>query len=388
MISKRADETKSFIVMDILERAKELEKEGKDVIHLELGEPDFNTPQPIIDAAIKAMTTGKTSYTHSMGILELREAISEHYYDKYKVNITPDQILVTSGSSPAMLIIFQTILEQSDEFILSNPYYSCYPNFIIGSGGTPIFVEITEDEGFEYNVEKIKKSITSKTQGLLINSPSNPTGVILTKKKLIELSQINLPYIISDEIYHGLTYSEKEREHSILEFCDHAIVINGFSKTYAMTGWRLGYLIAPKNLIRPLQRLQQNYFISANNFVQWAGISALKNTTLEVAEMKKTYNNRRLYMIGRLKELGFTIKVEPEGAFYVFANAKAFTSDSKQFAFSLLENIYLGVAPGIDFGTGGEGYLRFSYANSLDNIKKALDRLEKFLKNNNLKRSL
>ncbi len=379
MISKRAHETTSFIVMDILERAEELEKEGKDVIHLEVGQPDFPTPKPIVEATIQALLRGDTGYTHSLGLIELREAIAEHYYDYYDVNVSPEQILVTSGSSPAMLIAFHTILDVGDEFILPNPYYSCYPNFIIGAGGKPVLIDTPEDEGFEYNIERVKHQITPKTKGLLVNSPANPTGIVYSKEKLKDLAQIDLPTIISDEIYHGLTYESKDRDHSLLEFCDHAIIINGFSKLYAMTGWRLGYLIAPKPLMRPLQRLQQNYIISANSFVQRGGLAALQRVHDEIHAMKDIYNKRRKYMIQRLKGIGFTLNVEPQGAFYVFANAKAFTKDSKAFAFRILEETYVGVAPGIDFGTGGEGYIRFSYANSMENIKKGLDRLEEYL---------
>ncbi|HEO64881.1 MAG TPA: pyridoxal phosphate-dependent aminotransferase [Spirochaetes bacterium] len=379
MISKRAHETTSFIVMDILERAEELEKDGKDVIHLEVGQPDFKTPEPIVEATIEALQRGDTGYTHSLGLIELREAIAEHYFNYYDVNVSPDQILVTSGSSPAMLMAFHTLLEAGDEFILPNPYYSCYPNFILGSGAKAVLIDTPEDEGFEYDTDQIKRHITSKTRGLLVNSPANPTGIVYSKEKLMELGQIDLPTIISDEIYHGLTYEKEDREYSLLEFCDHAIIINGFSKLYAMTGWRLGYLIAPKVLMRPLQRLQQNYIISANSFVQRGGIAALQKVHDEIHSMKDIYNKRRKYMIQRLKGMGFTLDVEPQGAFYVFANAKAFTKDSRAFAFRVLEETYVGIAPGIDFGTGGEGYLRFSYANSMENIEKGLDRLEGFL---------
>jgi len=379
MISKRANETTSFIVMDVLERAQQLEKEGKEVIHLEVGEPDFKTPDPITESVIKAIREGKTGYTHSLGLLELREAICEEYHKKYKVNLSPDRVLVTSGTSPAMLIVFQTILEENDDFIISNPYYPCYPNFIKNAGGKVNLVKVTEEESFQYNVDDVKKSITPNTKGILINSPSNPTGSVMPAGKMKQIANLDLPYVVSDEIYHNLTYTDSP-EHSILEFRDDALVLNGFSKAYSMTGWRLGYLIAPKKLMRPLQKLQQNYFISANNFVQWAGIIALTETESYLNEMRETYNKRRLYMISRLRELGFTIKHEPEGAFYVFVNAKKFTNNSRAFAFQILEETYVGVAPGIDFGSEGEGYLRFSYANSLENIEKGLDRLENFLK--------
>ncbi len=379
MISKQASNTKPFTVMDILEHAQELERQGHNVIHLEIGEPNFKTPKPIIDASINAIKAGKTTYTHSLGLIELREAITEHYYNKYKINISPDQVLVSSGTSPAMLILFQTILEKDDEFIISNPYYPCYPNFVIGVGAKAVLVDVLEDEGFQFNINNLKQNISPKTKGILINSPGNPTGAIYKKKRLEEISNINFPYIVSDEVYHGLSY-DNNKEHTMLEFANNAIIINGFSKLYAMTGWRLGYVIVPKDLIRPLQRLQQNYFISANSFVQWAGIAALKETSNNISSMKKEYNERRIYMINRLRSMGFIIKHEPKGAFYVFVNARHINPDSKSLAFSILNKVYLGVAPGIDFGKNAEGYLRFSYAGSLENIKIGLNRLEKFIK--------
>ncbi|MDX1779301.1 MAG: aminotransferase class I/II-fold pyridoxal phosphate-dependent enzyme, partial [Thermodesulfobacteriota bacterium] len=214
------------------------------------------------------------------------------------------------------------------------------------------------------------------TKALLINSPSNPTGNVLDKQRMEELSSLK-PYIISDEIYHGLVY--KEQEHSMLEFTDRCFVINGFSKLYAMTGWRLGYVIVPKKFIRPMQKMHQNFFISANAFVQWAGVTALRHAQKDVERMKKTYNKRRTYILKRLKELGFGITVEPTGAFYVLANAKRFSKKSLQFAFDILEEAKVGVTPGIDFGANAEGYIRFSYANSIENIKEGMDRIAGYL---------
>jgi aspartate/methionine/tyrosine aminotransferase len=216
--------------------------------------------------------------------------------------------------------------------------------------------------------------------GILINSPSNPTGTVYKKEKLEQISNIDFPYILSDEVYHGLSYGNA-KEHTMLEFASNAVVINGFSKLYAMTGWRLGYIIVPKDLIRPLQRLQQNYFISANSFVQWAGIAALKHTSEYITSMRDNYNKRRIYMLERLRSLGFTIDHEPEGAFYIFVNASHINPNSMELAFAILDEVHLGVAPGIDFGSNGEGYLRFSYATSMESIEVGLDRLEVFIKN-------
>lgn len=379
MISKRAEETSSFIVMDILEQANELERQGKNIIHLEVGQPDFPTPEKIKNATIESLNKNETAYTHSMGKWELREAITDHYHRKYQVNISPEQVLVTSGTSPAMLLIFHTLLESGDEFILPNPYYACYPNFLRAVGADIRFLKLNEKDSFRYDMDLLKSIITDKTKGLMVNSPSNPTGAVFDKDHLKDIANIDLPYIISDEIYHGLNYSN-ERDYSLLEFSDRAIVINGFSKLFAMTGYRLGYLIAPKKLMRAFQKLQQNYLICANSFAQSAGICALKDVDEDVEIMRQTYNERRIYMVQRLKEMGFSIPHEPEGAFYVFVNAQHLCSDSKEYAFKILNEAHVGVTPGIDFGSEGEGFLRFSYANSIENIKEGLKRLENFIK--------
>ena len=215
-----------------------------------------------------------------------------------------------------------------------------------------------------------------RTKAILINSPSNPTGNLLEAERMRALAEMG-PLIISDEIYHGLVY--EGREHSILEFTDRAVVLNGFSKHYAMTGWRLGYLILPPEMVRPIQKIHQNFFISANDFVQWAGITALREAGPEVERMRRIYDERRRYMLRRLRDLGFGITVEPTGAFYVLANAKHISDDSYSLAFEILEKAKVGVAPGIDFGTHAEGYLRFSYAASLDRIREGMDRLESYL---------
>jgi aspartate/methionine/tyrosine aminotransferase len=376
-ISKRASRISPFLVMEVLDRAKEREMRGEEVIHLEVGEPDFPTPECIKEGALQAIKEGKTLYTHSLGLPELRECIAEQYWEKYTVRVSPEQIVVTSGTSPGMLLIFLTILNPNDEVILSDPHYSCYPNFITIADGIPHFLKVEEKEGFQYVPEVISSKITGKTKVIMVNSPSNPTGNLMSKERIEKIASLG-PYIISDEIYHGLVYEGKE--HTILEFTDRAFVINGFSKLYAMTGWRLGYIIAPKKFIRTIQNLQQNFFISANAFVQWAGIAALREAQDDVARMKKTYNERRVYIIRRLRELGFGITVEPTGAFYVFANAQRYTSNSLEFAFDLLNKTGVGVCPGIDFGECGEGYIRFSYANSLEKIKEAMGRIEKYLK--------
>ncbi len=378
MIAKRAREITPFLVMDVLERAHAMEREGIQVIHLEVGEPDFDTPQCVKEAACRALNEGHTHYTHSLGLLELREAICKHYLKTYDVPVSPDQVVITSGTSPAMLLIFSALVEKGEQVIFSDPHYACYPSFVRFVQGVPVMVPVYEKDGFQYRPESIKRKITKKTKAIVINSPSNPTGNLLSEDRIRAIAKFS-PYVISDEIYHGLVYEGKE--HSILEFTDRAFVLNGFSKLYAMTGLRLGYLIAPQPFIRPIQKIQQNFFISANSVVQRAGVAALEQTAADVARMKSLYNERRQYMVKRLKELGLGITVEPTGAFYVFANVKHISKDSYRLAFDILEKAHVGVTPGIDFGKHGEGYIRFSYANSMENIIEGLNRLERYLGN-------
>ena len=377
MIARRAEELAPFMVMEVLERAREMERQGEDIIHLEVGEPDFDVPSPVKKATCWALEEGATHYTHSLGDIQLREAICEHYLDDYGAEIRPEQVVVTSGTSPAMMLAFASLLERGEEVIVSDPGYACYPNFIKFLGGVPTRVPVYEQDGFQYRVPAIEERINQKTKAILINSPSNPTGCLISEEDMKAIAGLS-PYIISDEIYHGLVY--EGQEHSILEFTDRAFVLNGFSKLYAMTGYRLGYLIAPPQFIRPIQKMQQNFFICAGSLAQRAGIAALQESEAEVEEMKSIYNRRRKFMIKRLKELGISIAVEPTGAFYVFANARSISSDSYRLAFDILEKAHVGVTPGVDFGKNGEGYLRFSYANSLENIEEGLNRLELYLR--------
>lgn len=382
-VSKRASEITPFLVMDILEAAHKLEAAGHKVIHLEIGEPDFDTPECIKEAARKALADGETHYTHSLGLLPLREAICEDIFERYGANVDPGQVIVTQGTSPAMLLLFSTILEAGDQVILSDPCYACYDNFIRFAGACPVRVPVTEAESFQYRPEAIEAAMNEGTKAILLNSPANPTGTLLSAERMDKIARLadrRGAYVVSDEIYHGLVYEGKD--HSALEFSDRAFVLNGFSKLYAMTGWRLGYLIAPKEFIRPMQKLCQNFFISANSVAQRAGIAALKESAPDVARMKATYDERRRFLLPRLKALGLGVAHDPTGAFYVLANARKwaekFDGSSLRLAYDILEKCHVGVTPGIDFGQGAEGFLRFSYANSIENLSEAMNRLEKY----------
>jgi aspartate/methionine/tyrosine aminotransferase len=379
--ANRCEQITPFIVMEIMEKIHKMEASGIDVIHMEIGEPDFNVPECVNKISIKAFAENKTHYTHSLGDILLREAISEYHKTTYNTTIDPGQVLVTSGTSPAMLLLFSALVNPGDEIIISDPHYACYANFINYVQGVPVTVSVFEEEGFVYTPEAIKEKITSKTRGIFINSPSNPTGNVIPKERMqqiVDIAKANNLYVISDEIYHGLVYEGKE--HSIYEFTDKAFVLNGFSKLFAMTGLRLGYLITPPEFIRALQILQQNFFICANSVAQLAGVAALKYAHKETRIMRETYNKRRIYVLDRLKQMGLGVTIEPTGAFYVFANVKHISMDSYALAFDILEKAHVGVTPGIDFGSNGEGYLRFSYANSLENLKIGLDRMEGYLK--------
>jgi len=377
MISNRAAGISPFIVMEVLEKAAEMEKQGIHVIHLEVGEPDFDVPACVNEAVSQAMHEGRTHYTHSLGDPELRGELVRYYQQEYGVALSPDQIIVTSGSSPAILLALGALCEPGDEIILSDPGYACYPNFIRFIGAEAVRVPVFEEDGFQYRSEEICRRITGRTRGILVNSPMNPTGNLLSPEVMQELARFTPP-ILSDEIYHGLVY--EGRAHSMLEFTRNTFVFSGFSKLFAMTGLRLGYVIAPPEFVRPMQKLQQNLFICASSTAQRAGIAVLRDSSGEIEQMRQTYNQRRQFLVQRLRELGFDIKVVPTGAFYVFVNARHLSANSYELAFDILKEAHVGVTPGIDFGENGEGFLRFSYANSLENIAEGMNRLEKYLR--------
>ena len=366
-----------FIVMEVLEKAQEMERNGIDIIHMEVGEPDFDVPPCVRDAVINAVSTGKTHYTHSLGNPTLRSRIASLYKKEYNVDFSPENVVVTSGSSPAILMALRTLCDVGDEVLVFNPGYACYANFVRAVNAVPVIIDLNPQDGFRIDIEEVKKKITPKTKAIFINSPSNPFGALIEPEVMKQIADLSIT-IISDEIYHGLVYEGKA--HSILEFTDIAFVLNGFSKRFAMTGLRLGYLVAPAKYMRTLQILQQNLFICAPSDAQMGGIAAIEHADVDVSRMCAIYNERRKFIVEGLKRLGFKIWTEPVGAFYVFADARKFAADTYKFAFEILENAHVGVTPGIDFGSQGQGFLRFSYANSLENIREGLARLEIYLK--------
>lgn len=368
---------KPFIVMEVLERAIELEREGRSIVHLEIGEPDFPTPEGIVRAGIEALSSGDTHYTDSRGTWELRHAISRWYGRKYGVDVSPERIIVTMGVSPALLLVLSSLIEApGDEVMLGNPCYPCYPNFIEYLGGRPVFIETREEDGFQMRPGDVGAAAGPRTRAVMINSPANPMGTLIPSPDLEGICGSGVP-VISDEIYHGLVYGEKD--HSALEYSDDAYVLNGFSKLYAMTGWRLGWVVAPRHAVRPLQIMQQNFFISPNSFVQKAAVAALDGVHPEIAGMIEKYDRRRRYLLDRLPSLGLEYSVEPKGAFYFFVRTAHLSGDSYGLAFDILEKAGVALTPGIDFGERGEGHVRISYANSLENIEEGMARLERYL---------
>lgn len=371
---KRCDKIKPFLAMEVMERAFELQKAGKNVTFMCVGEPDVPPHPAISEACERALRDGKTGYTHSLGVVELREEIAKYYYERYNVSISPEQIIVSSGTSPLMLLIFSMLVERSDEVILTNPCYACYPNFVNFVEGKIIHFDLSSDGQTSYS--EIKKIITDRTTTAIINSPSNPTGEIIEGDELKNIADLSVN-IISDEIYHGLCYEGNEE--TLLKYRDDVFVINGFSKAFSMTGWRLGYAIIPERFMRLARSLHQNLVICAPNFVQWAGISALKHHKEVLNKAKEIFSERRSFLLKGLKELGLKIWGNPKGAFYIMVDLRFKKKDSLTMSMELLERHNLAVTPGIDFGSNGEGFIRLSYATSKDNMEVALEKLKSYL---------
>ena len=293
------------------------------------------------------------------------------------MEVDPECIVVTSGSSPALLMAVMLLCGAGDELLMSNPGYACYRNFALACNAVPAEVTLRAETGFDYDMDELRRAVGSRTRALIINSPMNPTGTLLGPSTMQALAGLPVP-VISDEIYHGLVYGGKA--HTMLEYTDNCFVVNGFSKRFAMTGLRLGWMVVPRRHVRSVRTLQQNLFICAPSLSQRAGLAALQGASADVERMRAVYDERRRFLIGRLRQLGFVIHTEPEGAFYIFADARRLTDDVYRFAFEVLEQAHVGITPGIDFGTNGSGFVRFSYANSLSNISEATNRIEAFLR--------
>jgi len=376
-LSGLADGLSPFYVMETLERAKRLENSGADVIHLEVGEPALPTPPEICEEAIEAIKRGETFYSPSLGLDSLREKIARAYNSKYGLNISAGNVIVTSGSSPALLLAMMCVVNPGDEVVITSPHYSCYPGVIKSSGGVPVTVPVYAEENYKIDAARLKKKLTSKTRAVVLNSPSNPTGAVQSDDTLREICALGI-FVISDEIYHGLEYGVTSK--SVFNHTEFAVAVNGFSKMYSMTGWRLGYMIAPEGLIRAAQKLQQNLFLSVSTFVQRGGEAAVTRLFPRTGEIAAMYSERRDAMIKALAEIGLSPCGNPKGAFYLFVKWPGKDVDSRRLAFDILEKTHVAVTPGIDFGNEGEGHLRFSYAAGIDKIEEGVRKVGEYLK--------
>ncbi|MFQ5697235.1 MAG: pyridoxal phosphate-dependent aminotransferase [Myxococcota bacterium] len=373
----RIEGLRPFLAMDVMERAFALERAGERVLHLEIGEPDFAPPPEAIEACQRALREGETHYADSLGLPELRQSIADDLFRRHGAGISPEQVLVTSGTSPALLMVLQLLVDPGDEVILAAPHYPCYPNFIRVCGATPVVVPTDPALAYRLDPDAVRDKLSRRTRAILVGSPSNPTGAIQDLDSLRGLARLGVP-LISDEIYDGLVY-DGARAPSALEVDGDVFVLDGFSKRYAMTGFRLGYVVAPPDALRSLQILQQNLFISANRFVQHAGIAALRHGSGIVESARERYAHQRNCLIDGLRSLGLDVPAVPRGAFYVFADARTVDRDSLRLSFGLLSKARVAVTPGVDFGSEGEGWLRFCYATPKARIDEALERLAEAL---------
>ncbi len=353
-----------------------------DCISLGVGEPDFDTPWHIAEEGIYAIESSKTFYTSNQGLLELREEISKWNKRKYNLSYSPDEIIVTTGGSEAIDITLRSIINPGDEIIILEPSYVSYEPIVILSGGIPKIIKLKNENSFKLTKEELQEAITPKTKALLINYPNNPTGAIMEKHDLLKITDIiikNDLLVISDEIYSELTYGKTHTSIGSLEgMRDRTITINGFSKSFSMTGWRLGYLMGPKQIVDEIKKIHQYAIMCAPTISQYAGIEALKNGDNDIENMKAEYNLRRNYLLNELKRLNIPCFV-PEGAFYIFPDIHRFNKSSEDFATDLLKREHLVVVPGTAFGSSTDSFIRISYAYSLDSLKEAMKRLERYI---------
>ena len=394
VLSIKAKQISPSLTLDITAKAKKMKAEGIDVIGFGAGEPDFNTPKNIQDAAIKAIQEGKTKYTASSGIIELKHAIIKKLKNDNNLTYIPSQIIVSNGAKQCLANVFQTILNPGDEVLIGVPYWVSYPELVKLADGEPVYVETEEIHNFKLTIKNLNKAITSKSKVLVLNSPNNPTGTVYSKEELIEIADFaktNNLLIISDEIYEKLLYGANGHI-SIASLSEDAynrtIVINGVSKAYAMTGWRIGYAAGSAELIALMSNIQSHTTSNPNSIAQYASVEALNGNQDDVGIMVEQFKLRRDYMVERINSINNLSCMKPEGAFYVMVNISKVLNksvdgkiikDSLQFSDFLLKEEKIAVIPGIAFGA--DNYIRLSYATSMENIKNGLDRIERFVDN-------
>jgi len=381
-LAKRLDRIQPFRVMEILARARALEAEGRSIIHMEIGEPDFSTAQQIVDAGIRALQQGRTHYTPALGLPELREAIAGSYKNTIDNDVDPGRVVVTPGASGALQLVFGVLIGDGDEVILADPGYPCNRHMVTMFGGKPVAAAVGPDDGFQLTLDIVKQYWSDKTRAVLIASPSNPTGTIVPAAELQAIAEFVSErggVLIVDEIYRQLSYGEIPQ--TALNCAGHVFVVNSFSKYQGMTGWRLGWLVAPLAYVDAIERLAQNIFIAAATPAQYAALATFEPETIaELERRRQIFQQRRDFLLPALRDLGFGISGVPQGAFYLYADCSAFTDDSQDFVVELLEQAGVAITPGIDFGdVNARRYVRFSYANELERLKEGVRRIGEFL---------
>lgn len=371
-----------FRVVEVLARAKALEAAGQDIVHLEAGEPDFPTIMPIIAAGQASLGRGETYYTQAAGIPQLREALSAYYQSEYGLDVAPERIMITPGASGALLLIAALLVNPGDGMLMTDPGYPCNRQFLRMVEGEGQLVPVGPEDDFQLTAQKARQHWQDNTVGAMVASPANPTGALMSREALQELSDIVVAkngYLVVDEIYHGLEFGEKAT--SILEVNDDAFVINSFSKYFGMTGWRLGWLVAPESAVPELEKLAQNLFISMSTMAQYAALAGFTPESRAMLDQRRDiFAQRRDFLVPALKELGFEIPYYPDGAFYIYAGVKNFTDNGQKFCLDMLEQHGIALTPGVDFGRyRAEEHIRFSYTTGLDRIEEAVNRLSRVL---------
>ena len=381
-IAERMRGISAFYVMELLQRAKQLEQEGRDIIHMEIGEPDFETPRAVLDAGNAFMSGREVKYTAAAGLPQLRSAIAGYYQEQYGVDLDPKRIFITPGASGAFLLAFGISLNPGEQILMADPCYPCNDNFVQLFDGKTQFIAVGPETAYQLNAELIQRHWQPASKGVLIASPSNPTGTIIGKEDFgnaIKQTQELGGCFYSDEIYHGLIYGEPAS--SALQFSDDVFVINSFSKFFGMTGWRIGWLVVPEEFIEAVEKLAQNIFISTPTHSQYAALASFTAENMaELSRRRDEFARRRDFLYDNLLKLGFKIACKPQGAFYIYADCSAFSNDSFEFAKQLLEQQGVAVTPGKDFGRyRANHHIRFAYTASIDRMAAALQRLERFI---------
>ena len=381
--SARSESIHPFQVMRLLARARELEQAGRDIVHMEIGEPDFPTPAPVVQAAQAAIATGQMHYTPATGMPQLKQQIAEFYQRRYGVTFDPRRIVITPGASGALLLALAAVVEAGRTILVSDPGYPCNRNFVRFLSGQTKSIPVGADTAYQISVEHLQTHWDATTVGVVLASPSNPTGTLLSTEQLraiIAFVHEKNGVIFMDEIYHGLVYAEQLD--TILKYTDDAFVINSFSKYFGMTGWRIGWLVAPEQYLTAIDNFAQNIFLAAPTPSQHAALAAFSSENTAILEARRTeFQQRRDYLLPALRELGFNITAEPQGAFYIYCDCSRFTNDSMRFVEDLLEQIGVALTPGADFGEHkAETHVRIAYTTSMERMEEGMKRLKGFLK--------